>query len=567
MRMTENGQQVNAQPTHRSEDIRFAVVLNGGVSLAIWMSGVTYEIDALTKARLGEGPYGALLKLLQATARVDVIAGTSAGGINGVFLALGQVFRDTDLSKMGKLWTDRGGLESLLRDPREKGAKPSLMRGDGYFLQELRKSLDTVLKNVDRDSPNAYSEEHPVDLFLTTTILTGQPWSFADDLGQRLCEIEHMGRFAFSYRPQPVGAHPAVNHFVGDEFVTRLALAARSTASFPGAFEPSFIPVNDRQVDGAHPDMSEVADFDVSRFGVDGGVLLNKPIKPVLEAIWRQSAMRQVRRALLYVNPDQSRDQQSVADRPQEPPSLLETLYASINIMTMQQSAGEQIREIQSANERAERIRSARIRVTDTLTDEQLDEIPDHIFDLYRRVRARQAAMEISNHVVDAACEDAPCKKRLRSWLIEQLAPADTGTYQPLPYMPAPDALKSTGSLDVNRWGIAPIERLAAFVVSLLRRAIWLLPPGDPLLPVVQEARRGALDERDQIAALRKAAETYWSEWASDASVQTLLRQVTPGSAEPVAAEALKDALDGDLNQWKQMSSGRRLADLQEGAR
>jgi hypothetical protein len=37
------------------EEVRFAVVLNGGVSLAIWMGGVAREIDRLTRARPGDG--------------------------------------------------------------------------------------------------------------------------------------------------------------------------------------------------------------------------------------------------------------------------------------------------------------------------------------------------------------------------------------------------------------------------------------------------------------------------------------------------------------------------------
>ncbi|MGW0552598.1 hypothetical protein [Streptomyces altiplanensis] len=32
------------------EETRLALVLNGGVSLAVWMGGVTHEIDALRRA-------------------------------------------------------------------------------------------------------------------------------------------------------------------------------------------------------------------------------------------------------------------------------------------------------------------------------------------------------------------------------------------------------------------------------------------------------------------------------------------------------------------------------------
>ncbi len=64
------------------QDIRLAVVMNGGVSLAVWMSGVAVEMNRLVAAsRVGaiRGPaYRAVLDLMAATATVDVIAGTSA---------------------------------------------------------------------------------------------------------------------------------------------------------------------------------------------------------------------------------------------------------------------------------------------------------------------------------------------------------------------------------------------------------------------------------------------------------------------------------------------------------
>ena len=54
-----------------SEEVRFAVVLNGGVSLAVWMGGAVLELDAVTR---GDGTYGELLPLFGISARADVIA-------------------------------------------------------------------------------------------------------------------------------------------------------------------------------------------------------------------------------------------------------------------------------------------------------------------------------------------------------------------------------------------------------------------------------------------------------------------------------------------------------------
>jgi hypothetical protein len=61
----------------------------GGVSLAIWIGGVTLELQHLDLAgrdprqtTVPVGVYQELLEFLHARARVDVIAGTSAGGVH-----------------------------------------------------------------------------------------------------------------------------------------------------------------------------------------------------------------------------------------------------------------------------------------------------------------------------------------------------------------------------------------------------------------------------------------------------------------------------------------------------
>ena len=65
-------------------ETRLGLVLYGGISLAIYMNGMAHEFYRLVQ---GRGAYG-LLKLLQDTdVVVDVVSGTSAGGLHGVFLA------------------------------------------------------------------------------------------------------------------------------------------------------------------------------------------------------------------------------------------------------------------------------------------------------------------------------------------------------------------------------------------------------------------------------------------------------------------------------------------------
>ena len=232
------------------QDIRLAVVLNGGVSLAIWISGVTLELHHLAMARRwDETTYGPVLDLMNADARVDVIAGTSAGGLNGAFLALGLT-RDRDLTLMRDLWRDHGSLEKLLRDPLRDRRPPSLLMGDDYFRPEVRDALD---RRLDQDPPGPSTGDlgdSPVELILTGTLWQGRTSSFTDDMGASITEMDHDATFHFSLRP---GGDPAGDDRSRGGLVDQLAAAARCTSSFPAAFEPHFVGITDGTKVGEGP--------------------------------------------------------------------------------------------------------------------------------------------------------------------------------------------------------------------------------------------------------------------------------------------------------------------------
>ncbi|MFN5780376.1 MAG: patatin-like phospholipase family protein, partial [Novosphingobium sp.] len=116
----------------RQKELRIALVCYGGVSLAVYMHGVTKELWKLaraSRAHVGgeEAPKGTeavYLKLLrriehdrQLRLRVlpDVIAGASAGGINGVFLAQ-AIHSGQSLEPLTDLWLERADVDVLV-DP------------------------------------------------------------------------------------------------------------------------------------------------------------------------------------------------------------------------------------------------------------------------------------------------------------------------------------------------------------------------------------------------------------------------------------------------------------------
>ncbi len=159
---TESGKAKAARPHAVSLNIqrenRFAVVMYGGVSLAIYINGVTQELLSLVRAKAEETTDLGAPALLDATEQdltgaisvyrklgqylldrnhenrakslmqakptdseirtrfvVDVISGTSAGGINGMFLAK-ALARNQGMDGLKNLWLSEGDLSKLLND-------------------------------------------------------------------------------------------------------------------------------------------------------------------------------------------------------------------------------------------------------------------------------------------------------------------------------------------------------------------------------------------------------------------------------------------------------------------
>src|SRR6185295_10070719 len=119
--------------------VRIALVMTGGVSLAVWIGGVTAEVYRATRKH---GLYKQLLSELSSDVTVDVITGASAGGLNGVFLAaaLSRNLQVEEFDELRDVWLRTGSLDALFRNPREKNP-PSMMKGDAYFEVQIENVL------------------------------------------------------------------------------------------------------------------------------------------------------------------------------------------------------------------------------------------------------------------------------------------------------------------------------------------------------------------------------------------------------------------------------------------
>src|SRR5262249_19006815 len=151
-----------------------------------------------------------------------------------------------------------------------------------------------------------------------------------------------------------------------------MALAARSSASFPVAFEPSFVPftasIPEQKEIPERPPMADYANISRPHWVADGGLLDNQPIDVLLQRIFELPAERAVRRVLLFVVPSAG-PQANVADAPppddvNDPPGLVDALLRDLSAVTKQSIAAD-LRAIRDHQDRMEARTDAKLRLAE----------------------------------------------------------------------------------------------------------------------------------------------------------------------------------------------------------
>ncbi|MET1071820.1 MAG: DUF3376 domain-containing protein, partial [Umezawaea sp.] len=311
--------------------------------------------------------------------------------------------------------------------------------------------------------------------------------------------------------------------------VLQMALAARSSASFPFAFEPSFIPVNGQSTP-SKPDMGDIAswarhtDTDRSRFAVDGGVLVNTPTREALEAIDRMPANGPVRRVMLLIFPHA--EPEAV-----EPPAhvrgdLPSTVGTGGKLLGALSSQGGRtyVEKIEEHNRLAATRRGGRNSLLERLANgagdvpvpEKAYALADTLHEHYEDVRIRLAARDITTRQFAVRGSNAA------GWSFERVRSAAEAaqrewraTRGQLPYVPTahlPAALAETGW----EWGITMAETLAASAMDLLKRMVWVVPDTDEgelrgACAAVAESRTRLHRVRAALRQLREKVDVTWT--------------------------------------------------------
>lgn len=380
-----------------TQEIRFAVVMYGGSSLAIYINGVAQELLRLVRATAPLPEAGGVARRaylsdeeLSGTERVyrklgqilvrgkeargsragensdirtrfviDILTGTSAGGINAVYLAK-ALANDQSLDELKRLWITQGDIKQLLNDKRwDESGKLGRAEAPGSLLNSRRMywELLDALRGMDRKKPSDAKRPSPyveeLDLFVTATDMNGRVLRLrlADDV---VTERRHRNVFRFRYATDEAGGKER-NDFTA-EHNPFLAFAARCTSAHPAAFEPvryaDVEPVlkakppapplppeygtRDKELEKFYEDYLLTKDEEErgqfvpfrERVFNDGGVLDNSPFSFASDTLPFRHADVPVDRKLLYIEPTPEHPESESAAKPDFVDNALSSLVS-----------------------------------------------------------------------------------------------------------------------------------------------------------------------------------------------------------------------------------------------
>lgn len=417
----------------KEKELRIALVCFGGVSLAVYMHGVTKEILKLVRASSAlhavrdpgqrarasfldkvdpedreydtEAVYFDLLRDIGRTIDlrvvVDIVAGASAGGINGAMLAR-ALAHDLPMGALRDFWLDRADVGELLAPEARAGVsskwilRPVLwgLGASGTWQQmgdpEVRSKLSLFLRSRwfkpplsgDRmlefmhEAMTAMGEPRSreasllpsgqkLDLYLTLTDHFGYQQPVRIHHPHVIHEREHRLVLRFGYERRPNGDVDTDFDLAG---VPALAFAARATSSLPGMFPPAQIAEMDRLLAQKGIAWMRRPVFIARKFAaygrlnvdpaaayfVDGSVLNNRPFRQAISAIHGRPAYRQVDRRLLYLDPDPAPPGVAAHHRR---PGFFAMLKGALSDLPSTQPVTDELGWIDEFNERVDRLR------------------------------------------------------------------------------------------------------------------------------------------------------------------------------------------------------------------
>ena len=531
----------------REKELRIALVCFGGVSLAIYMHGISKEILKLVRASSKlhaiadrawrakasyfdfadrddpeydtEDVYFELLREIgrkvELRVVVDIIAGASAGGINGTMLAR-ALSHDLPMGGLRDLWLANADVTVLLAPDARAGKwskwflKPVIWaatKSKGLRAitdMEVRQKLSLFVRSrwfkppldgrtmagLMYDAVVAMGAAQPkasllpsgqsLDLFVTLTDYHGYQQLVQIHDPPLIHERDHHHILRFTYRRHATGA---VESDFDLDNAAGLAFAARATSSFPGAFPPARIVEMDEVVAHRHGTWPRRAAFIASEFPnhlradidptttsfLDGSVLNNRPFQEAISAIHGRPAYREVDRRLVYIDPHPA---DAVSRRHHHMPGFFATLRGALSDIPSSQPVTDELARVVDFNDQVRRLRA----IIDS---------------------ARPHVSELVSKVVTARLDGGISSDDLRAWReqVNSHVAVDAGfAYQSYVRLKLASVRAFGAALIVKLRGVpehSPMSRVVAEIIDA-----WALAKG----VVYERADSEALEFESQIA-------------------------------------------------------------------
>ncbi|MDF5733799.1 MAG: patatin-like protein, partial [Rhizonema sp. PD38] len=424
-----------------SHEHRLGLVVYGGVSLAIYMNGICQEFYNAVR---GRGIYKLIKALTDADIVVDIISGTSAGGINGVLLSYALANsrgKKTDstqehrseikFEEFASVWKDSGDIQKLLFDKKDDGCdKTSFFNGVGYYKSEIKKALKERAKDLNEPAPEDdwFSEFGELDLFVTGTDTLGRIYQVFDNTGCVIDVKDHHTIFHLKYREYE-DKNPFQINNSDDITYEALAKLCQITSCFPVAFPSVTVMLPDPQ-DHELTDR-EQADQKLVEWGklkknrllpdqkpirsdlskkqdekiidddpgegyrlhfVDGGVLDNRPFSYTIKEIYHRRADRPVFRKLFYIDPSPDHFYNNDRYKQMLKPDIVQVVLDSLTRMPRYESINNDLEQIKEHNLKIRRYKFLMADIEDLLDkkvppDRENNDIYDQQKNVYLRTR------------------------------------------------------------------------------------------------------------------------------------------------------------------------------------
>jgi len=426
-----------------SHEHRLGLVVYGGVALAIYMNGICQEFYNAVR---GRGIYKLIKALTDADIVVDIISGTSAGGINGVLLSYAlanskeqktnstqkgkKIRSEIKFEKFASVWKDSGDIQKLLFSKKYDGVeKTSFFDGVGYYKSEIKQALENRFEDLKEAAPEDdwFSEFGELDLFVTGTDTLGRIHQVFDSTGCVIDVKDHQTIFHLKYREY--GDNPFKPNDISYEALAKLC---QITSCFPVAFPPVTVrldtqgdadeklvewgklkknrllpnqkPEVDKSRSSKKRDEAKKIDDDPGEgyrlHFVDGGVLDNRPFSYTIKEIYHRRAERPVFRKLFYIDPSPDRFHDNPRYKEMLKPDIVQVVLDSLTGMPRYESINNDLELIKEHNEKIRRYKFLLADIEELLDKEVPDIENRDIYDQQRNVYLRTRLISLKDNIL-----------------------------------------------------------------------------------------------------------------------------------------------------------------------